>query len=112
MIGDKLFKQIDWKSKPIDELNVCKMSDGLDCAERKSVEETKMKPKTCINCCAPLHSNVCEYCGSVYEVENNVEEYEIDSYRDAEGNLHRRLLKSGIKTEDAINIMFSCGGCI
>ena len=81
----------------------------------------KIKPKTCINCCAPLHSNVCEYCGSVYELDKNdnhvqkgrqISKYvyeldilgekhefyvgniecmqtEVDSYRDAEGILHR-----------------------
>lgn len=32
-----------------------------------------MKAKTCINCGAPLHSNVCDYCGTEYELdeENN-----------------------------------------
>lgn len=30
-----------------------------------------MKAKTCINCGAPLHSNICDYCGTEYELDNN-----------------------------------------
>jgi hypothetical protein len=30
-----------------------------------------VKAKTCINCGAPLHSNVCDYCGTEYEIEDN-----------------------------------------
>lgn len=30
-----------------------------------------MKAKTCINCGAPLHSNVCDYCGTEYELDGN-----------------------------------------
>lgn len=30
-----------------------------------------MKAKTCINCGAPLHSNVCDYCGTEYELDDN-----------------------------------------
>ena len=30
-----------------------------------------MKAKMCINCGAPLHSNVCEYCGTEYELDEN-----------------------------------------
>lgn len=30
-----------------------------------------MKAKTCINCGAPLHSNICDYCGTEYEIDDN-----------------------------------------
>lgn len=30
-----------------------------------------MKAKSCINCGAPLHSNICDYCGTEYEIDNN-----------------------------------------
>ena len=32
-----------------------------------------MTAKTCINCGAPLHSNICDYCGTEYKLdeENN-----------------------------------------
>ena len=30
-----------------------------------------MKAKTCINCGAALRSNVCDYCGTEYELDDN-----------------------------------------
>ena len=79
----------------------------------------------CINCGAQLHSNVCEYCGTEYELDDNnnnknsgkqisdyifeleingeksnfyldklnVENMFLDSYRDSEGVLHRKMDK-------------------
>lgn len=29
-----------------------------------------MKAKTCINCGATLHSNICDYCGTEYEIDD------------------------------------------
>lgn len=96
------FSKVKWglTTTSINSDNLTKLDTAIDYACEKPVEEIKIKPKTCINCCAPLHSNVCEYCGSVYEVENK-----------NDLTMRKALIDSGISTEEAIEI-FSCGGCI
>lgn len=69
-----VFSKVKWgctTTEAINSENLTKMDDVIDCSCEKPAEEVKIKPKTCINCCAPLHSNVCEYCGSVYELDEN-----------------------------------------
>lgn len=97
------FAKVNWMNEPICKVNtenLRSIKDKVDVLREKPVEEVKMKPKTCINCCAPLHSNVCEYCGSVYEVENK-----------NDLTMRKALIDSGISAEKAMEI-FSCGGCI
>jgi hypothetical protein len=64
-----VFSKVKWDltTTSINSDNLTKLDTAIDYACKKTVEEVKMKPKTCINCCAPLHSNVCEYCGSRYD---------------------------------------------
>jgi len=97
-----VFSKVKWghTTTSINSENLAKLDTSIDYDCEKAVEEVKIKPKTCINCCAPLHSNVCEYCGSVYEVENK-------NYL----TMRKALIGSGISTEEAMAI-FSCGGCI
>lgn len=68
-----VFSKVKWglTTTSINSDNLKKLDTAIDYACEKPVDEVKMKPKTCINCCAPLHSNVCEYCGSVYELDKN-----------------------------------------
>ncbi len=98
-----VFSKVKWgctTTEAINSENLTKINNAIDFTCEKPVQEVKIKPKTCINCCAPLHSNVCEYCGTVYDVENK-----------SDGVMRNALLGSGISAEEAIEI-FSCGGCI
>lgn len=97
------FAKVNWMDESICKVNtenLHSIKDKVNNLKQITAEQPKMKPKTCINCCAPLHSNVCEYCGSVYEVENK-----------NDGTMRKALIGSGISAEKAIEI-FSFGGCI
>lgn len=50
----------------------------------------------CVNCGAPLHGNICEYCGTEYghnhaEKNSNIED--VDAWTDCEGVTHRFVRK-------------------
>lgn len=46
----------------------------------------------CVNCGAPLHGNICEYCGTEYghnHAEKNSDIEDVDVWTDCYGVLHR-----------------------
>lgn len=62
----------------------------------------------CVNCGAPLHGNICEYCGTEYnlklENEDSVKDiYEdVDAWTDCNGVLHRTIYRRRDDLRDKI----------
>lgn len=57
----------------------------------------------CVNCGAPLHGNICEYCGTEYGQNLDKKDFcmeDVDVWTDCEGVLHRSVRKKeGFKNE-------------
>lgn len=49
---------------------VIKRKGLVPLSETAQIGVDLVKAKTCINCGAPLHSNICDYCGTEYEIDD------------------------------------------
>lgn len=67
-----------------------------------------MEITNCANCGAPLHGNVCEYCGTEYNLKTTNENsgkcgYEdVDVWTDCNGVLHRTIYRRRDDLRDKI----------
>lgn len=58
-----------------------------------------MEMTNCVNCGAPLHGNICEYCGTEYgqkhaDIDSHKED--VDVWTDCNGVIHRSVINRRI----------------